>query len=176
MSRITELQNEIDDFKKAIGAENQSNESIYFMCKAVVEAQDQINKLIEERDFPGNNLIDIPIHDIDPEFEVGKIENPAEPPTSNFENILKESESIIFNRDSEKERQYGPFDESMTKAANIATNMILDVEITPIIMYKCMIALKMSRLSYNLKYDTFLDAVGYTAALQDYVKKHGNDE
>ena len=42
-------------------------------------------------------------------------------------------------------------------------------EITTEDFYKCMIALKLSRLAYSNKKDTFLDAVGYIAALDSFV-------
>ena len=36
-------------------------------------------------------------------------------------NILKKAEEIINNRSEEKEREYGPFDKSMRKAALFAS-------------------------------------------------------
>lgn len=105
---------------------------------------------------------------VDIDNDIKNIANP------NFNNILQESESIIFKRDSEKERQYGPFNESMERAAKFASLMTLDKEFTAEDMYICMMALKFSRLAYNKKYDTFLDAIGYTAAFQDYLKTQSN--
>jgi hypothetical protein len=78
-------------------------------------------------------------------------------------NILIKADDIINNRSEEKERQYGPMDESLTKAAVIASEMC-NKKITRDDMYKIMIALKMSRLAYSDKEDTLLDAVGYIAA------------
>ena len=82
-------------------------------------------------------------------------------------NILKEADNIINNRSEEKEREYGPFNESMRKAALVASELC-NKEITTEDFYKCMIALKISRMAYNLKEDTLLDAVGYIAALNNY--------
>jgi|TARA_R100000084_G_scaffold55365_1_gene23274 hypothetical protein len=82
-------------------------------------------------------------------------------------NILQEADEIIFNRSEEKERQYGSFKESMTKAAKIASELC-NKEITTEDFYKCMIALKISRMSFNTKRDTMLDCVGYIAALNDF--------
>ena len=82
-------------------------------------------------------------------------------------NILKKADDIINNRSEEKEREYGPFDESMRKAALFASELC-NKEITTEDFYKCMIALKISRMAYNLKEDTLLDAVGYIAALNNY--------
>jgi len=82
-------------------------------------------------------------------------------------NILKEADNIINNRSEEKERMYGPFNKSMQKAAILASELC-NKEITTEDFYKCMIALKISRMAYNLKEDTLLDAVGYIAALNNY--------
>lgn len=88
-------------------------------------------------------------------------------------NILKKANSIIFERDEESDRQYGPFDESMAKAALVAS-ALTNKEITTEDFYKCMIALKISRMAYNTKKDTMLDCVGYIAALDD-LKNGGYD-
>lgn len=92
-----------------------------------------------------------------------------------FRNILQESESIVFKRKSEKERQYGPFDESMERATKFFNLMVTDKELTTEDMFKCMIALKHSRLAYNSKHDTFLDMIGYVAGLQYYLSKKEKD-
>lgn len=81
-------------------------------------------------------------------------------------NILIKANDIINERSEEKERQYGPFDESMQKAAVIATELC-NKEITQDDMYKCMMAIKLSRLAYSPKEDTLLDLVGYTAAFNN---------
>jgi len=85
-------------------------------------------------------------------------------------NILKEADKIIFGRKEEKERQYGPIDNSMAKAARVASELC-NKEITTEDFYKCMIALKISRMAYNTKKDTMLDCVGYIAALDAYKNK-----
>jgi hypothetical protein len=89
-------------------------------------------------------------------------------------NILKRAQEIIFDRAEEKERQYGNIDESMVKAAAVASELC-NKEITPEDFYKCMIALKVSRMAYNTKKDTMLDCVGYIAAL-DQFKNGGYDK
>lgn len=83
--------------------------------------------------------------------------------------ILEESNDIIFKRSEEKKREYGPFSESIAKAARIATEMC-NKDITTEDFFKCMIALKISRMAYNHKHDTMLDAIGYIAGLDDYLK------
>lgn len=88
-------------------------------------------------------------------------------------NILEKANEIVNKRKEEKQRQYGKFSESMAKAAVVATELC-NKEITTEDFYKCMIALKISRMAYNLKEDTLLDAVAYIAGLNNY--KNNNDE
>lgn len=88
-------------------------------------------------------------------------------------NILLNANEIIFNRKEEKQRQYGPINESITKAARVASELT-NKDITTEDMYKCLIALKISRMAYNIKKDTMLDCVGYIAALDSF--KNGGYE
>jgi hypothetical protein len=82
-------------------------------------------------------------------------------------NILEKANEIVNLRSEEKEREYGPFEEGMEKAANIASIMC-SKKITTTDMYNCMIALKLSRESYNHKEDNLLDAVAYIGSLNNY--------
>lgn len=82
-------------------------------------------------------------------------------------NILKEADQIVNERSEEKERMYGPFDEGMKKAAEIAS-LITGKNIEAKDMYLCMIALKLSRESYTHKEDNLLDAVAYLGALNNH--------
>lgn len=82
-------------------------------------------------------------------------------------NIFLHANEIINKRSEEKERQYGPINESMTKAANIASEMT-NKNINTEDMYKCMMALKLSRMAYSNKYDTSLDLISYCGALNNY--------
>jgi len=82
-------------------------------------------------------------------------------------NILEEANEIIFKRSEEKQRQYGPIDESIAKAARVASELC-GKEITTADFYKCLIALKISRMAYNVKYDTMLDCIGYIAAYENF--------
>lgn len=82
-------------------------------------------------------------------------------------NILKKADEIINQRSEEKEREYGPFDKSMEKAAKISSELC-NKNITTEDFYKCMIALKISRMAYNLKEDTLLDAVAYIGGLNNF--------
>ena len=82
-------------------------------------------------------------------------------------NILEQANEIVFKRSEEKERQYGPFDEGMERASKILSGMTgLDLDAS--VMYKALIALKLSRQSYNHKYDNLLDSISYLAALNEY--------
>jgi|TARA_R110001592_G_C13032689_1_gene738537 hypothetical protein len=81
-------------------------------------------------------------------------------------NILKKADEIVNERKEEKEREYGKFSESMLKASVIASELC-NKQITQDDFYKCMIALKISRLAYNSKEDTMLDLVAYTGAFNN---------
>jgi hypothetical protein len=85
-------------------------------------------------------------------------------------NILEEANKIINLRSEEKERMYGPFEEGMERAALIASGCT-GKTITASDMYICLIALKLSRQSYNHKEDNLLDAVAYLGALNNYLTK-----
>jgi hypothetical protein len=86
--------------------------------------------------------------------------------------ILIEAENIVNKRSEEKEREYGPFSKGMERAAQIASGST-GKNITPKDMYLCLIALKLSRESYNHKRDNLLDAIAYLAALDNYENKKG---
>lgn len=86
-------------------------------------------------------------------------------------NILEKANQIVNERSEEKEREYGPFIESMERAARIY-NEIKPKEENPIStigMYYAMISLKFSRETHAHKEDNLLDAVAYMGALNDYV-------
>jgi len=84
--------------------------------------------------------------------------------------ILDEANEIIFGRTREKEGEYGPLIDSMKKSAIIATQLT-NKDLTTDDMYKCAIAMKMARMAYKLKYDTFLDTIGYIAGNYDFLEK-----
>ena len=85
-------------------------------------------------------------------------------------NILESADKIVNQRSEEKARMYGPFDESMEKAAKLASIMT-NKEITASDMYIFMVAIKLSRESYSHKEDNLLDAVAYLGALNNYYEK-----
>lgn len=86
-------------------------------------------------------------------------------------NILEQANKIVNERSEEKERQYGPFVESMKRATAIYNNMSPNNEhISVEGMYRAMIALKLSREAYRHKEDNLLDAVAYMGALNNYLE------
>jgi hypothetical protein len=80
------------------------------------------------------------------------------------DNLLKDAIDVIYTRETEKTKEYGPFTESMASAAVIATELT-GKNITTEDFFKCMMALKLARLKYSMKDDTFLDLFAYTGAL-----------
>lgn len=86
-------------------------------------------------------------------------------------NILKRANEIVNERSEEKERQYGPFSESMRRAVALYNLMSPDnQQITVEGMYKAMIALKLSREAYAHKEDNLLDAAAYIGAMNNYLE------
>ena len=86
-----------------------------------------------------------------------------------MKSILHQAHDIVFERNEEKERMYGPFEQGMEQAARIASELSRK-EITAFDMYNCMLALKLSRASWNYKEDNYLDCVAYMASLNEYLK------
>ena len=83
--------------------------------------------------------------------------------------ILERANEIVNNRSEEKEREYGPFSEGMKRAAQIAAGMS-GKDVTAHDMYIALVALKLSRQSYNFKEDNLLDAVAYLGAWQNFIE------
>jgi hypothetical protein len=83
-------------------------------------------------------------------------------------NILEQANKIVNERSEEKERMYGNFDDGMDKAAELFNSMT-GLKLTAIEMFKALIALKLSRESFNHKEDNLLDAVAYIGALNNYI-------
>ena len=93
------------------------------------------------------------------------------PTKKEIKDILEHSHSIIYKREEEEgARKYGPMKEGMDRASKIAS-ATTGKDITPKDMYICLVALKLSRESYNKKYDNLLDAIGYLAGLYEHYKE-----
>lgn len=84
-----------------------------------------------------------------------------------MENILKLADEIVNHRSEEKTREYGPFNESMERAAQIAS-LITNKNISVDDMFVCMMSLKLSREAYSHKEDNLLDLVAYIGAWNNY--------
>ena len=82
--------------------------------------------------------------------------------------ILQQAQEIVFDRAEEKTRMYGEFIEGMEQTAQIASG-ISRKEITTFDVYNVLIALKLSRASWNYKEDNYLDAISYMASLNQYL-------
>lgn len=90
-------------------------------------------------------------------------------------NILERANEIVFERAEEKERMYGPFEVGMEQTARIASELSRK-EITAFDAYNVLIALKLSRASWNYKEDNYLDLLSYVASLDSYLKKKQNTQ
>lgn len=88
-------------------------------------------------------------------------------------NILEKANEIVNLRKEEKERQYGPFIEGMQRSAQILSGMT-GVNVSADFMYKALIALKLSRESYNHKEDNILDAICYLASMNEMLNQSKN--
>ncbi len=87
-----------------------------------------------------------------------------------MKNIFLHANGIINTRSEEKERQYGPIDESLFRACKIYEGMTgQNIELKN--MYKMLVALKLSRESYAHKYDNILDAIAYLGALSNFEER-----
>ncbi len=90
------------------------------------------------------------------------------------DSILMRADKIVNQRSEEKEREYGPFSEGMKRAASIASGMS-GKDITAHDMYIALVALKLSRQSYNFKEDNLLDAVAYMGAWQNFIEENRDE-
>lgn len=79
-------------------------------------------------------------------------------------NILKKADEIINARGEEKERMYGPMQESMQRCADLAS-LMTQKTITSKDVHMIMVAMKFAREAYSHKEDNLLDAVAYIASL-----------
>lgn len=86
------------------------------------------------------------------------------------ESLCQRAQRIVFDRTEETDRMYGPFSEGMDRAAAIFTAST-GIKIEGRHMYLAMVALKLSRESYNHKSDNLLDAIAYLQGLENYENK-----
>ena len=84
-------------------------------------------------------------------------------------NILERANAIVNERAEEKNRQYGPFDESIKRTCDMYNLMSTpDKRLDPEDIFKVLVSLKPSREAYNHKEDNLLDAVAYIGAWNNY--------
>ena len=82
---------------------------------------------------------------------------------------IKRANAIVNQRAEEKNRQYGPFDESIERACEMYNLMSQpEKHLEPEDIFKVLVALKLSREAYNHKEDNLLDAVAYIGAWNNY--------
>jgi len=92
-------------------------------------------------------------------------------------NILEKADQIVNHRSEEKERMYGPFSKSMTRATLIYNaSSPEDEQISVEGMFRALIALKLSREAYSHREDNLLDAAAYIGAMNNYINEQINSE
>ena len=91
--------------------------------------------------------------------------------------VLEEAYDIVVAREDDEHNDYGEFSESMGRAKLIYMGMTgRDIPITD--MYAVLVALKLSRESFNHKRDNLVDVCGYIQGLDDFymgVKRNVTD-
>ena len=89
--------------------------------------------------------------------------------------ILEEAHSIVNERDEDKNRRYGDFDECMDRVARLAS-ILTGKELSVDDAYWILVSLKLSRESHYHKRDNMVDLVGYLQGLHSYREKNLPDE
>ena len=85
-------------------------------------------------------------------------------PNQSQEGPALRAHRIVNERSEEQERRHGPFINGMIKASLIASELC-DKEITASDMYKCLMALKLSRIAHSVELDSLTDLCGYADGL-----------
>lgn len=88
-------------------------------------------------------------------------------------NVFLKADEIINQRGEEKERQYGPIDESLESTAKLAS-ILLNKSISIDDIYIILTCLKLARLRVSYKEDSILDAIAYLGAYNNYKQKKMN--
>ena len=86
------------------------------------------------------------------------------------ESTLKELTSILVGRERVKTEDYGPFNDNVAKCARIASELCMK-EFTTEDAFKFLMALKLSRLAYNHKHDTYMDLAAYTIQADSFMNE-----
>lgn len=135
-----------------------------------------ITGLNTAHDYEGVNTIDdIKIYSKAIISKINELKGYKKEHSEQCKTILEEANDIIFKRAEEKQREYGPIDESLEDTAIVAS-IISNKDIDIKMVYAVLIGLKISRMRWNKKHDTFLDGIGYIAAFENFVRKTESDE
>lgn len=89
--------------------------------------------------------------------------------------ILTEAAQIIDGRDQESTRKYGPMEQNLQDAAQVAA-VLSGWNIRPRDVLSCLVGLKFARHRHHYKRDNLLDAVAYLGALDDHLRGVVRDE
>ena len=81
--------------------------------------------------------------------------------------MAQEVHEIVNERGEETARAYGPFSKGMQRAAMIFSGAT-GIQVEGEHMYMALVALKLSRQSFNHKYDNLLDAMAYLQGLANF--------
>lgn len=90
-------------------------------------------------------------------------------------NILEAANNIANKRGEEKERQYGPMEETHKRTAEIAS-LLSGKEITVKDIYWMKIAMKLAREAHAHKEDNLIDVCAYISGLNDYCEKYKDEK
>lgn len=85
--------------------------------------------------------------------------------------ILQEAHSIVNERNEDKDRRYGSFDDCMGRVSKLAT-ILTGKDITTEDAYWVLVCLKLSRESHYHKRDNMVDMVGYLQGLHSFREKN----
>ena len=85
-------------------------------------------------------------------------------------NILERANEIANKRSEEKERQYGPMEETHKRTAELCS-LLTGKEITTTDIYWMKVAMKLAREAYSHKEDNLVDACAYLSGLNDWQEK-----
>lgn len=90
--------------------------------------------------------------------------------SNGIRSILEEAHDIVNNRDEDKDRRYGNFDECMGRVSALAS-ILTGKQLTVDDAYWILICLKLSRESHYHKQDNMVDLVGYIQGLHSWREK-----
>lgn len=89
-------------------------------------------------------------------------------------NILEKANEIVNQRSEEKERQYGPFSQSMAKTVR-AFNALTGHSLSTEDAFLFMAVHKLARQANAHKEDNLLDACAYLGGLNNHIESEKNN-